>query len=172
MAEQVRHPKPVLRAGEDWRKIEKPGRARCSRSLAEASSCSSAAGSSYNEVANTRQRHAAIHHLLADGCSVRAISAELGLARNTVRRFARTTDSEELLVNDGTGRRPSMLENYESYLRERWNAGCTDATALWQEIRGRGYPGGYSSATTWHHCAPPPPLSSRPARQYRPSPGK
>jgi hypothetical protein len=31
-----------------------------------------------------------------------------------------------------------------SGLRERWNAGCTDATALWRELRARGYPGGYS----------------------------
>ena len=41
--------------GEDGRKIEQPGRARCSRSLAEASSRGSAAGSSHNEVANTCQ---------------------------------------------------------------------------------------------------------------------
>ena len=92
----------------------------------------------------TRQRHAAIHQMLADGRSVRAIGLELGLARNTVRRFARTTDPEELLVHDGTGRRPSMLQDYEPYLRERWNAGCADAARLWQEIRARGYPGGYS----------------------------
>lgn len=39
--------------GENRRKIEQPGKGRCSRSLAEASSCSSAAGSSYREVANT-----------------------------------------------------------------------------------------------------------------------
>jgi hypothetical protein len=74
----------------------------------------------------TRQRHAAIHQLLADGRSVRAIGLELGLARNTVRRFARTTDPEELLVHDGTGRRPSMLEAYEPYLRERWNSGTVE----------------------------------------------
>jgi transposase len=92
----------------------------------------------------TRQRHAAIHARLAEGSSVRAITAELGLARNTVRRFARAADPEELLVNDGTGRRRSMLEDYTPYLRQRWNEGCTDAAALWRELRARGYPGGYS----------------------------
>ena len=92
----------------------------------------------------TRQRHAAIHALLADGASVRAIAAELGLARNTVRRFTRTADPEELPVNDGTGRRRSMLDDYHPYLRQRWNEGCTDAAALWRELRERGYPAGYS----------------------------
>ena len=92
----------------------------------------------------THQRHAAIHRLLADGHSVRAIAAELGLARNTVRRFARATDPGQLLVHDGTGRRPSILEEHIPYLHQRWNDGCTDATRLWREIRARGYPGGYS----------------------------
>ncbi len=92
----------------------------------------------------TRQRHAAIHQLLAGGRSVRAVAAELGLSRNTVRRFARATDPEELLVNDGTGRRPSILGEHAAYLRQRWAAGCTDATRLWKEIRARGYSGGYS----------------------------
>jgi transposase len=100
----------------------------------------------------TRQRHATIHQLLAQGRTVRAIGVELGLARNTVRRFARTTDPEELLVNDGTGRRPSILQDYEPYLRQRWNAGCTDAAALWRDIRARGYPGGYSLVR--EHLAP------------------
>jgi transposase len=83
--------------------------------------------------------------LLAEGTTVRA-AAELGLARNTVRRFARAADAEELLVNDGTGRRRSMLEDHHHpYLRRRWNEGCTDAAALWRELRERGYHGGYSS---------------------------
>jgi transposase len=57
--------------------------------------------------------------MLADGRSITVIAAELGLARNTVRRFARAADPEELPVRDGTGRRPSILDSYEPYLRER-----------------------------------------------------
>src|SRR5260221_12946870 len=44
---------PALDGGEVRHKIEQPRRAGCSRSFAEASSCSPADGSSYNEVANT-----------------------------------------------------------------------------------------------------------------------
>jgi hypothetical protein len=92
----------------------------------------------------TRQRHAAIHRLVAEGSSVLAIAAELRLARNTIRRFARAADPEQLLVHDGTGRRPSILDQHIPYLHQRWNDGCTDAAQLWREIRSRGYPGGYS----------------------------
>ena len=92
----------------------------------------------------TRSRHAQVHTMLAGGRSVRVIAAQLGLSRNTVRRFARAADPEELLVHDGTGRRPGILDDYQPYLRDRWNAGCTNATQLWHEIRARGYQGGYS----------------------------
>jgi transposase len=98
---------------------------------------------------------------------VRAIAAELGLARNTVRRFAWAADPEELLVNDGTGRRRSMLDDHAPYLHQRWEQGCTDAAALWRELRTRGYPGGYArvrdyllpwrDATATPAPAPPPP---------------
>ena len=89
----------------------------------------------------TRGRHADVRRLLDAGRSVSAIAAELGLSRNTVRRFARAADPGELLAHDGTGRRPSILHDYEPYLRERWNSGCTNAAQLWREIRARGYPG-------------------------------
>ena len=92
----------------------------------------------------TRQRHATVHQLLADGHSVSAIAADLGLARNTVRRFARAADPGQLLAADGTGRRPSMLAGHASYLHQRWAEGGTDATRLWREIRARGYQGGYT----------------------------
>ncbi len=80
----------------------------------------------------TRARHAEVHRMLADGRSVREVTAALRLSRNTVRRFARAASPEELLVNDGTGRRPSILDEHVPYLRERWNSRCTNAAQLWQ----------------------------------------
>jgi hypothetical protein len=93
----------------------------------------------------TRRRHADVHRLLAAGCSQAAIATELGLSRNTVRRFARAADPGELLIRDWAPCSPGILHDYEPYLRERWNSGCTNATVLWHEIRARGYPGGYST---------------------------
>jgi transposase len=90
----------------------------------------------------TRSRHADVHRLLAEGRSQAQASQELGLSRNTVRRFARADSPEELLVHDGTGRQASILDEHAAYLRERWNSGCTNAAQLWQELRDRGYPGG------------------------------
>ena len=110
----------------------------------------------------TRARHADVHRLLAEGHSLTAIAAGLGLSRNTVRRFARAASPEELLVNDGTGRQVSILDDHAAYLRERWNAGCTNAAQLWQEIHDRGYQGsrrqvrGYLARFRGNAAAPAP----------------
>jgi transposase len=80
--------------------------------------------------------------MLAEGRNFRQIARELGLSRNTVRRFARADSPEELLVNDGTGRQASILDEHAAYLRERWNSGTTNAALLWAELRDRGYQGG------------------------------
>jgi len=89
----------------------------------------------------TRTRHAAVHRLLADGRNLCEIAAELGLSRNTIRRFARAATPGEPLASDGTGRRASILDEHAPYLRERWNSGCTNAAQLWREIQARGYQG-------------------------------
>ena len=54
---------------------------------------------------------------------------------------------EELLMHDGTGRRPSILDGYEPYLRERWNSSATNAALVWREIRARGYASGYAAVS-------------------------
>jgi transposase len=92
----------------------------------------------------TRARHAGVHRMLAEGRNYREIASELGLSRNTVRRFARAVSPEELLVNDGTGRQASILDQHAAYLRERWNSGCANAAQLHRELRDRGYQGGQS----------------------------
>jgi hypothetical protein len=89
----------------------------------------------------TRRRHAEIQQMLASGHDLSEIATALGLARNTVRRFARAASPGELPVRDGTGQRPSILDEHVPYLREPWNSGCTNAAQLWQEIRDHGYPG-------------------------------
>jgi transposase len=89
----------------------------------------------------TWQRHAAIHDLLAQGRQLRQIARELGLGRNTVRRFARAASPEELLVNTGTGQRPRALDEFAAYLRRRWMEGCTNAEQLHRELRAQGYQG-------------------------------
>lgn len=70
--------------------------------------------------------------------SLTAISAHLRLSRPTVRKY----------VNVGTfpewpARRTQLSAGtvHASYLQARWNAGCRDATVLWQELRARGFTG-------------------------------
>lgn len=98
-----------------------------------------------------RERYAAVHTLLDDGVSIRAIGIQLGLARGTVRRFARAATVEELLVNTGTGRRPSLLDEFKPHLHRRWNEGCTNATQLFHEIQGLGYHGGVKIVLNYLH---------------------
>ncbi|MEU4345802.1 ISL3 family transposase [Nocardia sp. NPDC023852] len=99
----------------------------------------------------TRQRWAEVHALLAQGTTIRAISRELGLARGTARRFARAESADELLVNDRTGYRISVLEAHKSHLHQRWNEGCTNATQLFEEIKALGYRGSERMVRNYLH---------------------
>jgi transposase len=91
-------------------------------------------------IARTRERHAAVHQLLAAGHSLHSASRALGLDRKTVRRFASQPDPGILLVKATS--RPSILDPYKPYLGQRWNQGITNAAALHEEIRARGWTGG------------------------------
>ncbi|GAB3902624.1 hypothetical protein ACFQ1S_10930 [Kibdelosporangium lantanae] len=98
-----------------------------------------------------RERHAAVHALLADGVAIRDICRRLDLARGTVRRFVRAETVEELLTRTGTGHRTSILQPFTAYLHQRWNEGCTNATTLFGEITTRGYRGGHTLVRQYLH---------------------
>lgn len=98
-----------------------------------------------------RERHSAVHALLAEGLAIREVCRRLSLSRGTVRRFARATIVEELLTRNGTGHRTSILEPFKPYLHQRWNEGCTNATALFTEITTRGYRGGQNVVRQYLH---------------------
>jgi Homeodomain-like domain len=90
-------------------------------------------------VTRTRERHAAVHELLAAGHSPAAISRALGLDRQTVQRFAREPDVAKLLVKATS--RETRLDPFKPWINHRWNEGITDAAALHAELQAQGWKG-------------------------------
>src|SRR5438552_225469 len=83
-----------------------------------------------------------VQELHASGMSLRKIGEELGLARNTVRKYFRQPPEPPLPTPRPL--RASQLDPYEDYLLERWSQGERNAAQLHREIGERGYPGSTS----------------------------
>ena len=80
-----------------------------------------------------------VQELHATGMSLRRIGEELGLARNTVRKYFRQAPEPPLPTPRSL--RASQLDPYEDYLLARWSQGERNAAQLYREISERGYPG-------------------------------
>ena len=91
-------------------------------------------------VTRTRERYTAVQNLREQGKGIKAIMRELGLAKQTVRRFARAATVEELLATARDGR-ASVLDEFKPYLHHRFNLGHTNGSLLFAEIREQGYRG-------------------------------
>jgi hypothetical protein len=87
-------------------------------------------------------RYEAVRGLPDEGRSIRQIARTLGLARGTVERFLH---AESFPERQARRPRPTLLRPFTAYLRERWNAGCHNASALWREVRAQGYSGELSA---------------------------
>nr|WP_245234781.1 ISL3 family transposase [Streptomyces flavochromogenes] len=83
-------------------------------------------------VATIRERHRDVHQLLAQGRSLRGISRDLDLDYYAVRRYARTPNAEELLVK--VTQRRTLLDDYKSYIYQRFVQGCRNASQLYREV--------------------------------------
>jgi transposase len=121
-------------------------------------------------VQRTRRRYEAVQALVAQGKGIKPIMRELGLAKETVRRFARAASVEDLLAK-ARGRRPSLLDDFKPYLHQRWNAGATNVLQLHAEIKAAGYQGSYAIVRAYLQPfraigAAPPPLPAPPKARH------
>lgn len=83
----------------------------------------------------------AMYELSGKGESIRGIARELGLSRNTVRKYLR---SPEIPKARPPAERVSKLEPYKQYIERRLSHGVDNCVVLLREIRERGYSGGYT----------------------------
>ena len=81
-----------------------------------------------------------IRDLKQQGWSVSAIAGELHLDRKTVRK--RLLDAPQPYKRENPA--PCKIDPYRPFLRERWEKGVHNARKLLDELRARGYDGGYS----------------------------
>lgn len=87
----------------------------------------------------TRARYAEVQECLARGMSRSAVSRELNLDIQTVRRFANAASVEELLGK--AEHRATKLDPYMDLVNQRWNEGVTSAETITAELRALGFKG-------------------------------
>ena len=82
-----------------------------------------------------------IYEMKGAGRSIRGIAGELGIARNTVRRYLK---SPEAVRAKPRPQRASKLDPYPGYIDSRLDEWLENCVVLPRELRARGYDGGYS----------------------------
>ena len=82
-----------------------------------------------------------IYEMKGAGRSIRGIAGDLGIARNTVRRYLK---SPEAIRPKPRLPRRSKLDPYQEYVDRRLSEGLENCVVLHRELRGLGYDGGYS----------------------------
>ena len=80
------------------------------------------------------------------GRSIRGIAGELGIARNTVRRYL---NSLEAIRPTPRPRRASKLDPYAKFVDRRMSEGLENCVVLYRELKALGYGGGYSILKTY-----------------------
>lgn len=105
-------------------------------------------------------RYEEVMALYQQGVRLRAIARTLRLSRNTVTKYVRAGEFPERRPER---RRPSMVDEFSTYLARRWAEGCRSSVQLWRELRERGYKGGHSGF--WDYFR-----RWRPATDDQPSP--
>ena len=87
-----------------------------------------------------------IYEMKGAGRSIRGIAGELGIARNTVRRYL---NSPEAIRPMPRPRRASKLDPYTEFVDRRMSEGLENCVVLHRELKALGYGGGYSILKTY-----------------------
>ena len=82
-----------------------------------------------------------LYELKGDGRSIHGIAREMGISRNTVRKYVR---SVEVPKSSPRARRGSKLDPYTEYIDGRLAEGLDNCVVLMREIVELGYSGGYT----------------------------
>jgi len=102
------------------------------------------------EKAARRERRQArfeqVHAVYEELGSIRAVARQLHMSRRAVKRYL----SAERCPQYPDGRlRSSKLTPYLKSLQDRWQAGCTNASQLWRELRQEGFTGSRGLVARW-----------------------
>jgi transposase len=84
--------------------------------------------------------------LREQGVKIRAIARQLGMSRETVRRYIQADGFPE---TSKRRKRRSILDPYLPYLKQRWMAGCRNGVQLYREIQKKGYSGSRPLVSRW-----------------------
>jgi transposase len=90
-------------------------------------------------------RYDEVARLHGQGVPIRRITARLGVARNTVRRWLRA--GEAVIYRRAPG--ASVLDRHRGYVERRWAAGCHNSAQLWRELRAQEFDDGYDIIRRW-----------------------
>jgi len=91
-------------------------------------------------------RYERVRQLHQDGFSIREIAVQMNLARRTVKKYITVHECPQY---KGGKRSYGKLKPYLPYLEKQWQAGFTNATQLWREIKDQGFSGSRSLISHW-----------------------
>jgi transposase len=112
-----------------------------------------------------------IHVMHRQGMSIKAIGRELGVSRNTVRKYLRAAQVPQ---SESRSAKPTKLDDYRGYLAARVEAAKPDwipATVLFDEISALGYSGGLTSVRDYLRTLKPA-AKADPVVRFETAPGQ
>lgn len=119
----------------------------------------------------TQEMVVTIQVLKKRGQSIKAISREMGISRNTVKKYLNSEDTvPQYQLTNG---RPSKLDPYKDYIHQRIQSAAPDwipAAVLYQEILFLGYPGKVRIVSDYVAQFKPTPISD-PLQRFETKPG-